>query len=136
MMEGFVSNLGSIVSSAATSAADSLSTLDLSGIKVPTSLTNFTVDTVLGNQPRGLSNFIAEIRLVCRNFIEHVSGNKNRNTFTFARACKTKQEEQTRVDAELGNIRGKFSSTANLSGYQKKKYIWKLCYIHMLVGRI
>ena len=32
----------------------------------------------------------------------------------------------------IGNIRQKFSNVANLSSYQKKKYVWKMCYIHML----
>ena len=36
------------------------------------------------------------------------------------------------MDAELGNIRLKFSQSSNLSSYQKRKYCWKLCYIHML----
>lgn len=90
-------------------ATNAIATLDIAGMKVPTSITNFNVDTMLGGQPRGLSNFIAEIR-----------------------ACATTQEEQVRVDAELGNIRGKFSDTSKLTSYQKKKYIWKMCYIHML----
>ena len=34
------------------------------GVKVPTSLMNFSVDALMGNQPRGLSNFIYEIRWV------------------------------------------------------------------------
>ena len=32
----------------------------------------------------------------------------------------------------MGNIRKKFSSTSNLSSYQRKKYVWKLVYIHVL----
>lgn len=65
--------------------------------------------SLLGTQPRGLFNFIAEIR----------------NT-------KTKEEEHSRVDKELGNIRSKFSNSSTLSSYQKKKYVWKMCYIYML----
>ena len=42
--------------------AEAVGNIDLRGVKVPTSITNFSVDTLLGNQPRGLSNFIAEIR--------------------------------------------------------------------------
>lgn len=61
------------------------------------------------SQPRGLHNFISEIR-----------------------NCKTKEDERARVDKELANIRVKFSSPANLSSYDKKKYVWKLCYIYML----
>ncbi len=64
---------------------------------------------LFSSQPRGLHNFISEIR----------------NT-------KSKEEERSRVDQELANIRQKFSTTANLSSYQKKKYVWKLCYIYML----
>ena len=62
-----------------------------------------------GGQSRGLSNFIAEIR-----------------------NAKNKDEERARVDKELANIRAKFTSTANLTSYQKKKYVWKMCYISLL----
>lgn len=61
------------------------------------------------NQPRGLYNFISDIR-----------------------NSKSKEEEMSRVDKELANIRLKFSATANLTSYDKKKYVWKLCYIYML----
>ena len=67
------------------------------------------LSSLLGTQPRGLFNFIAEIR----------------NT-------KSKEEELARVDKELGNIRSKFSASSTLSSYQKKKYVWKMCYIFML----
>mgnify|MGYP003388607063 CR=1 FL=1 len=60
------------------------------------------------NQPRGLHNFIAEIR-----------------------NCNSKDEERMRVDKELANIRSKFAASG-LSSYQKKKYVWKMCYIYML----
>jgi AP-2 complex subunit alpha len=63
----------------------------------------------IGSQSRGLHNFIQEIR-----------------------AAKSKDDERSRVDKELANIRHKFSSTASLSSYQKKKYVWKMCYISML----
>jgi AP-2 complex subunit alpha len=68
-------------------------------------------DAVLsgGSQSRGLQNFIAEIR-----------------------NAKNKDEERARVDKELANIRAKFTSTANLTSYQKKKYVWKMCYISLL----
>ena len=62
-----------------------------------------------GGQSRGLQNFIAEIR-----------------------NAKSKDEERKRVDKELANIRDKFGSTANLTSYQKKKYVWKMCYISLL----
>lgn len=63
----------------------------------------------MASQPRGLHNFISEIR-----------------------AAHSKDDERSRVDKELANIRHKFSATANLSSYQKKKYVWKMCYISML----
>ena len=62
-----------------------------------------------GSQPRGLVNFISDIRDV-----------------------KSKDEERKRIDKELGNIRLKFSSASTLSSYNKKKYVWKMCYIFML----
>ena len=37
-----------------------------------------------------------------------------------------------RIDVELANIRKKFAASANLTSYQKKKYVWKMCYIYML----
>ena len=64
---------------------------------------------VTGSQARGLHNFISEVR-----------------------AIEDKELEIQRVDKELGNIRQKFSQSANLTPYQKKKYVWKLCYIYML----
>ena len=59
--------------------------------------------TAFGIQPRGLHNFISEIR-----------------------NAKSKEDENQRVDKELANIRAKFSTPANLSSYDKKKYIWIL----------
>ncbi|CBJ29344.1 Coatomer protein complex, alpha sub-unit [Ectocarpus siliculosus] len=61
------------------------------------------------NQPRGLHNFIQEIRL-----------------------CSNPTQEQQRVDKELANIRNKFSSSSGLSSYNRKKYVWKLVYMFML----
>lgn len=63
----------------------------------------------MATQPRGLQNFISDIR-----------------------NAPTKEEERIRVDQELANIRLKFSTSLNLNSYQKKKYIWKMCYIYML----
>eukprot|EP01138_Halocafeteria_seosinensis_P009339 gb/GECG01009544.1/.p1 GENE.gb/GECG01009544.1/~~gb/GECG01009544.1/.p1 ORF type:complete len:945 (+),score=130.26 gb/GECG01009544.1/:1-2835(+) len=57
---------------------------------------------------RGLTNFIAEIR-----------------------KCKNREEEQMRVEKELANIRKHFTAT-RISDYDRKKYTWKLVYIHML----
>eukprot|EP01040_Poterioochromonas_malhamensis_P009825 gene9826-10669_t len=37
-----------------------------------------------------------------------------------------------RVDKELANIRSIFATAANLTSYDKKIYVWKLCYIYML----
>eukprot|EP00798_Chlamydomonas_sp_ICE-L_P020227 gene20227-26980_t len=58
---------------------------------------------------RGLQNFISEIR-----------------------ACSTKEQETKRVDKELFKIREKFSDDRGLSGYDRRKYVWKLLYIYML----
>jgi AP-2 complex subunit alpha len=67
------------------------------------------MDFFISAQPRGLHNFISEIR-----------------------HCKSKDEERMRIDKELGNIRLKFSKSAALTAYDKKKYVWKMCYIYML----
>eukprot|EP00606_Chrysophyceae_sp_TOSAG23-5_P000521 GSChrysophyteH2.ASY1.ANO1.268.1 assembled CDS len=67
------------------------------------------INFVTGAQPRGLHNFISEIRNI-----------------------DDKGEEVIRVDKELGNIRQKFTNSQNLTSYQRKKYVWKLCYIYML----
>mmetsp|Transcript_20307 Transcript_20307/g.46068 ORF Transcript_20307/g.46068 Transcript_20307/m.46068 type:complete len:985 (-) Transcript_20307:533-3487(-) len=61
------------------------------------------------SQPRGLHNFISELR-----------------------NAKSKEEETQRVDKELANIRKKFTGSSSLSSYQRKKYVWKLVYIFML----
>eukprot|EP01041_Mallomonas_annulata_P010092 gene10092-21027_t len=63
----------------------------------------------MDSQPRGLHNFISDIR-----------------------NAASKDDERVRIDKELGNIRQKFAASANLSSYQKKKYVWKMCYIYML----
>jgi len=51
---------------------------------------------------------------------------------TDIRNCKHKEEEEQRVEKELANIRSKFKSDKTLTDYDKKKYVWKLLYIHML----
>ena len=38
------------------------------------------------------------------------------------------------MDKELGNIRAKFANSSSLSSRDKKKYIWKMYYIYMLLG--
>eukprot|EP00542_Grammatophora_oceanica_P017566 CAMPEP_0194033578 /NCGR_PEP_ID=MMETSP0009_2-20130614/6215_1 /TAXON_ID=210454 /ORGANISM="Grammatophora oceanica, Strain CCMP 410" /LENGTH=1000 /DNA_ID=CAMNT_0038674293 /DNA_START=103 /DNA_END=3105 /DNA_ORIENTATION=+ len=73
----------------------------------------------MASQARGLQNFISDLR-----------------------NAKSKEEENRRVDRELANIRKKFSpsgarlgedgSNSQLSSYQRKKYVWKLVYIHVL----
>lgn len=83
--------------------------LSSAGLNLTSESLSFTGVQSLTSQPRGLHNFISEIR-----------------------ASTSKEDESYRVDKELANIRHKFSATANLSSYQKKKYIWKMCYIAML----
>ena len=48
------------------------------------------------------------------------------------RACHTREEEVKRVELELDKIRQKFSNNKVLTGYDKKKYVWKLIYIYIL----
>eukprot|EP00198_Chlamydomonas_reinhardtii_P001583 XP_001690919.1 alpha-adaptin [Chlamydomonas reinhardtii] len=48
------------------------------------------------------------------------------------RACQNKEQEQRRVEKELAKIRAKFGEDKSLSGYDRRKYIWKLLYIYML----
>ena len=80
----------------------------------------------MASQARGLQNFISDLR-----------------------NAKSKEEEQNRINKELANIRRKFtgggsssgvkgaltpggSGDSSLSSYQRKKYVWKLVYIHVL----
>lgn len=58
---------------------------------------------------RGLSVFISDIR-----------------------NCQNKEQERLRVDKELGNVRTRFKNEKGLTPYEKKKYVWKMLYIHML----
>jgi len=75
---------------------------------------------IMASQARGLQNFISDLR-----------------------NAKSKDEEVKRVEKELANIRKKFTaggsaklnadgSNPSLSSYQRKKYVWKLVYIHVL----
>ncbi|CAN0916610.1 AP-2 complex subunit alpha-2 [Linum grandiflorum] len=48
------------------------------------------------------------------------------------RNCQNKEQERIRVDKELGNVRTRFKNEKGLSPYEKKKYVWKMLYIHML----
>lgn len=68
-----------------------------------------------------------------------MNGNPNHNTIrglqifiNDIRDCKTREAESKRIESELEKIRKKFSSTKALSGYDKKKYVWKLLYIYIL----
>lgn len=72
----------------------------------------------MASQARGLQNFISDLR-----------------------NAKSKEEESNRVERELAKIRRKFAaglkgaadtSNTSLSSYQRKKYVWKLVYIHVL----
>lgn len=48
------------------------------------------------------------------------------------RNCQSREAERKRVDKELAKIRVKFSNDQTLSGYDRKKYVWKLLYCLML----
>ncbi len=48
------------------------------------------------------------------------------------RNCPDKQAEEKRVEKELQKIRQKFTQPKTLSGYDRKKYVWKLLYAFML----
>ena len=48
------------------------------------------------------------------------------------RKCTSPEEESQRVDKELKKIRAKFLSKTNLSGYHRKKYVWKLLSIKLM----
>ena len=73
----------------------------------------------MSTQARGLNNFISDLR-----------------------NAKSKAEESNRIEVELAKIRKKFNpgdaklsadgSNPSLSSYQRKKYVWKLVYIHVL----
>jgi len=47
------------------------------------------------------------------------------------RSCPTKADEEKRVSFEMAKIRQKFQQKG-ISGYDKKKYVWKLIYAHIL----
>ncbi len=48
------------------------------------------------------------------------------------RACTTKEAENKRVEKELNKVREKFAAGKALTGYEKKKCVWKLLYIYIL----
>ena len=73
----------------------------------------------MSTQARGLNNFISDLR-----------------------NAKSREEESNRVEVELAKIRKKCNpgdaklaadgSNPSLSSYQRKQYVWKLAYIHVL----
>jgi len=54
-----------------------------------------------------------------------------RNFITECLDCQSKEDEKGRVTKELSNIRKNFGGVS-LNGYNRKKYIAKLLYIHLL----
>lgn len=48
------------------------------------------------------------------------------------RNCPNKEAEVKRIEIEKQKIRTKFADKSNISGYDRKKYIWKLVYIKLL----
>lgn len=52
------------------------------------------------------------------------------------RGSNTREAESKRVETELNKIRTKFTANKALSGYEKKKNVWKLLYIHILGYRV
>ena len=45
------------------------------------------------------------------------------------RNCPNKEAETKRVEEEKQKIRQNFAGKKNLTGYDRKKYVWKLVYI-------
>ncbi|KAH0794942.1 AP-2 complex subunit alpha-1-like [Histomonas meleagridis] len=54
-----------------------------------------------------------------------------RNFITECLNCRSKEEEKGRVTKELANIRKNFGAS-RMNGYNRKKYVAKLLYIHLL----
>ncbi|KAJ1921104.1 hypothetical protein H4219_000963 [Mycoemilia scoparia] len=48
------------------------------------------------------------------------------------RKCQSHEEEERRVNKELGNIRANFNNEKGLNGYNRKKYVSKLLYMSLL----
>lgn len=48
------------------------------------------------------------------------------------RSCNTREAEMKRVEKELDKIRKQFATGKALSGYDKKKCVWKLLYTYIL----
>ncbi|KCV70472.1 hypothetical protein H696_02813 [Fonticula alba] len=51
---------------------------------------------------------------------------------TDIRACRSREEEERRVNRELVNIRNKFKDASKMSSYDRKKYALKLLYTYIL----
>ena len=47
-------------------------------------------------------------------------------------AAQTKEQEDKRVAKELAHIRNTFKTDKKIDGYDRKKYVAKLLYIHLL----
>jgi AP-2 complex subunit alpha len=61
------------------------------------------------------------------------SGMKGLTSFVSdIRNCASREAERKRVDKEMAKIRLKFANDQSLSGYDRKKYVWKLLYAYML----
>eukprot|EP00158_Paraphelidium_tribonemae_P007253 Partr_v1_DN28168_c0_g2_i2_m55082 putative Adaptor-related protein complex 2, alpha len=64
------------------------------------------------------------------------SGMRGLSTFiSDLRACRSREQEEKRINKELGNIRSKLKE-GSLNSYQKKKYVCKLLYIYLLGNEI
>ena len=48
------------------------------------------------------------------------------------RNCTNPEQERKRVEKEMAHIRSKFTGDASMSGYNRKKYVWKILYMYML----
>ena len=58
---------------------------------------------------------------------------KGLNAFiTEIRGCQNKEQESSRCEQELAKIKTQFANNRNMSGYDKKKYVWKLLYMYIL----
>ena len=58
---------------------------------------------------------------------------KGLNAFiTDIRGCQNKEQESSRCEQELSKIKTQFANNRNMSGYDKKKYVWKLLYMYIL----
>lgn len=67
-----------------------------------------------------------------RKMMQNQSAMRGLNTFiTDLRACRSREQEEKRINKELANIRSKFKQ-GGLDGYNRKKYVCKLLYIHLL----